>query len=1085
MDRAHEAEDPSAVLEPGALADARSLADFLADGEADAEVEYALSLLHLFRAQALPPARARPDYEAALRFLKRAFITVGPQAVPEELLAPLAERALPDAVDLIHRALNTPGDPALLTSAVDLARRIARHLPEDHPNHAVCLSFLAVGLRNRFQLHGDPDDLDEAVEVARAGVRSAPDEDPQRPRYLCNLATALETRFKRYGDLRDADESVEAYRAAVRDTPDGHPQRDAALTNLGVLLQARFKRKGDLGDINEAVEVHRSLLRDGSEDHPARGVILSNLCVALLSRFNRAGDLKDVDEAVEAGRAAVRATPDHDANRATHLTSLSSALRFRFQGAGALTDADEAVETGRLAVRATPDDHPDRAERLTSFGAALRMRYERTGQPTDLDEAVEAGRAAVRITPDGNPRRIDFLSELGVALVMRFERSGDLRDADDAVEANRSAVRASPDDRLPSMPLVNLCIVLLRRYERSGDLQDLNEAVDAGRAAVHVTPGDHPNRIGHLIDLAVALRLRFEHTGAARDLEEERSAWEQALEVRSAPPWMRLRALREAARLVAASDPSRAAGLLERAVLMLPEVAPRRLRRSDQQHALGTDAFGLAADATALALADTTRDASERAVRALRMAEAGRTVLLSQALDTRSDLTDLRERHPDLAQRFRELRSLLDRDPGAAPDSPASERHHLAQELEALLGRIQACEGFASFGLPPTLDDLLAEAAHGPVVTFNISAYRSDALLLTRDGITSCPLPLLSLEAVADRLEAFQQALGEATAPDGDRIAAQRTLRQVLEWLWEAAAEPVLSALGEAIPPAEEGRPLPRVWWAPGGLLGMLPLHAAGYHTDPGHGPHRRTVLDRVVSSYTPTVRTLHHARRRRTRPADGLRSLIVAMPTTPGQSRLDHVAEEARRITALLPQPVRLTEPDPVPDGTPSPVSSDTPTAAAVLALLPECGIAHFACHGSSNPADPSQSLLFLHDHAAAPLTVSALARVDLHGAQLAYLSACNTADPASFDLLDEAVHLTSAFQLAGFPRVVGTLWQIDDRLAADVAATFYEHLTTGRPGTLDPDRTAAALHHTIRDVRDRYPATPSLWAAYLHVGA
>jgi hypothetical protein len=35
-------------------------------------------------------------------------------------------------------------------------------------------------------------------------------------------------------------------------------------------------------------------------------------------------------------------------------------------------------------------------------------------------------------------------------------------------------------------------------------------------------------------------------------------------------------------------------------------------------------------------------------------------------------------------------------------------------------------------------------------------------------------------------------------------------------------------------------------WWVPGGLLGLLPLHAAGYHTDPAAAPGRLTVMDRA-----------------------------------------------------------------------------------------------------------------------------------------------------------------------------------------------------------------------------------------------
>ncbi|MFG2222325.1 hypothetical protein [Streptomyces sp. NPDC048644] len=51
--------------------------------------------------------------------------------------------------------------------------------------------------------------------------------------------------------------------------------------------------------------------------------------------------------------------------------------------------------------------------------------------------------------------------------------------------------------------------------------------------------------------------------------------------------------------------------------------------------------------------------------------------------------------------------------------------------------------------------------------------------------------------------------------------------------------------------------------WIPGGPLSLLPVHAAGHHGFGAAGRERRTVLDRVVSSCTPTVRALGHARER------------------------------------------------------------------------------------------------------------------------------------------------------------------------------------------------------------------------------
>jgi hypothetical protein len=292
----------------------------------------------------------------------------------------------------------------------------------------------------------------------------------------------------------------------------------------------------------------------------------------------------------------------------------------------------------------------------------------------------------------------------------------------------------------------------------------------------------------------------------------------------------------------------------------------------------------------------------------------------------------------------------------------------------------------------------------------------------------------------------------------------------------------------------------PRVWWAPGGLLGLLPIHAAGHHTDPPDAAGR-AVLDRVVSSYTPVITALRYARQQdsRTLQASAVeaeqQTLIVAMPTTPGMKDhgwLPQVATEAARVHARFPHGAQLSEP--IPHDFPASLRTgstadptgahELPTKANVLAHLPRCAIAHFACHGDSDPVDPSRSRLLLHDHHHDPLTVASLAPITLPRARLAYLSACNTAFTREGRLLDEAIHLASAFQMAGFPHVIGTLWTIADECASDVADTFYSLLDTG-DGQLDTGRAAHALHHAIRRLRDKLPLTPSLWAPYLHAGA
>jgi CHAT domain-containing protein len=190
-------------------------------------------------------------------------------------------------------------------------------------------------------------------------------------------------------------------------------------------------------------------------------------------------------------------------------------------------------------------------------------------------------------------------------------------------------------------------------------------------------------------------------------------------------------------------------------------------------------------------------------------------------------------------------------------------------------------------------------------------------------------------------------------------------------------------------------------------------------------------------------------------------------MPDTPDAAALPGAAEEAKLVLGLVGERAHLLE-------------GPAATHDAVLAGLPGARWAHFACHGLSDLRDPSAGRLLLHDHRAEPLTVLDVMRLHLEDAELAFLSACETAR-AGVQLPDESVHLASAFQLAGFRHVIATLWPIGDRPAVRVAAGVYTALT--RDG--EARAAAAALHAAIRQMRAVLPEQPSVWAAYTHSGA
>lgn len=454
--------------------------------------------------------------------------------------------------------------------------------------------------------------------------------------------------------------------------------------------------------------------------------------------------------------------------------------------------------------------------------------------------------------------------------------------------------------------------------------------------------------------------------------------------------------------------------------------------------------------------------------------ESGRAGLLSSALVTRREVDRLRAAEPGLAQRFTALRERLRVDPDFVADAAGPrQRDSLTGEWNALLERIRSRPGFDRFLLQPmlTFADLTPAAAHGPVIAISVDTMRCDALVLRDDPerpVIPVPLPELRVDELVEQTGAFRAAIDALSGPatQADRLVrgmARQVVRGTLVWLWDVLAEPVLDAAGLAAHPGADA-PWPRVWWSPAGPLNFLPLHAAGRHDTPG-----ASVLDRAVSSYTPTVRALLHSRARPA-PAGEWTALAVAMPDTPGHAPLPATAVEATAFATDFAGAA----------AGPSALVGAAATRAAVRAALPGVAFAHFACHASSDPGEAEASHLLLYD---GPLSVTELSRLRLDGAQLAYLSACATAR-GSIALADEAVHLASAFQLAGYAQAIGTLWEVDDLIAARTAEQVHRELArTTRRAERPP--AARALHTVTRRMRAEYPTDPWAWAAHIHAGA
>ena len=291
----------------------------------------------------------------------------------------------------------------------------------------------------------------------------------------------------------------------------------------------------------------------------------------------------------------------------------------------------------------------------------------------------------------------------------------------------------------------------------------------------------------------------------------------------------------------------------------------------------------------------------------------------------------------------------------------------------------------------------------------------------------------------------------------------ETTILTILEWLWDVLAEPILQRLGYVNTPTTDEE-WPRVWWCPTDILSLLPIHAAGYpNTDTDRG---RSVIERVTSAYTSTIKSMKYSRTNLS-PLHTGNIFVAAMPSTPNDKPLKSAISEALGILVKLRQSGKKTG---------MMVREKGVTVEDVYRQLPEASIAHFICHSVLDETNPSASkLLFSNGF----ITVAQISQLGLREGALAYLSACSTASIGMGRLEDEAITLSSAFQLAGFSRVVGTLWNAVDRVSHNVAMTFYEQLRN------DPSRAAFALHRAVLEEREAARIRPSLWAPFLYTGA
>ncbi|HET9429223.1 MAG TPA: CHAT domain-containing protein [Allosphingosinicella sp.] len=339
---------------------------------------------------------------------------------------------------------------------------------------------------------------------------------------------------------------------------------------------------------------------------------------------------------------------------------------------------------------------------------------------------------------------------------------------------------------------------------------------------------------------------------------------------------------------------------------------------------------------------------------------------------------------------------------------------------------------------------------------------RLSAWLIGADGIAGSAGRTLSQEALAETISNLMGAL------DITERQLTRAARPIEE------APPTLSAPSAMSPETANARlsstlfpdailaGLRRVRHlvvVPTGEIGIVPFNALNPFGD------GTQVVDHFSVSIAPSLQAL-------SKPASAWNPsrafaapLVVGDPRLPPSSGwlvppLTGAQAEAREVGAFLNS---------------TPLLAELATRGVVLERAGSASLLYLATHGTANPIDPvgggflmlgaqtfEQGWWTARDIQASTMT-----------AQLAVLSACQTGLGKSHE--GGMIGLARAFQLAGVPRVVMSLWNVDDSATRHLMTRFIRYAAEHRP--------AEALRRAMRDTRAEYPH-PAYWSSFLLFG-
>ncbi|MCC7136963.1 MAG: CHAT domain-containing protein [Planctomycetes bacterium] len=390
------------------------------------------------------------------------------------------------------------------------------------------------------------------------------------------------------------------------------------------------------------------------------------------------------------------------------------------------------------------------------------------------------------------------------------------------------------------------------------------------------------------------------------------------------------------------------------------------------------------------------------------------------------------------------LRKALDGGDLAATKARRAELEAAQEQVSAVVSRIQReAKAGAAIVYPEaaTLDEIRATLETGDaLVLYALFEKDAVALVVERGGARIVKMgPRAPVDAAAE-------AAAEALADDASDPTAAITA------LADLVVKPL--ALGEGTK---------RVLVSPTGVLSYVPFAAL--------------IRDRTVA-YVPSGTTYRLLREEEALRGEG----VLALGDPDYATKIDERALAVNRGAAGKLVRLPATRDEALAVGTTTLLGADATEAGLrkALAERKRWRAVHLACHGLVNTERPALSSLAI---TAAGDDDGFLTCLDVFRmkvpSDLVVLSACETGK-GKVVKGEGIVGLTRAFMFAGSPRVLCSLWKVDDAATSALMTKFYElwNPKDGKPGLPSAEALRAAQEHVRSQEKWKHPY---YWAAWV----